>query len=57
MSQLQQCITEIKTWMRDRMLELNDGETEFMIIGMKQQLSKLDESITIHIRSSDISPL
>ena len=54
--QLQLYIAEIRSWMRDNMLRLNDNKTEVMIIGTKQQLSKLDENITVHIGSLDISP-
>ena len=43
--------------MRDNMLKLNNNKIEVMIIGKKQQLSKLDDNITVHIGSLVISPL
>ena len=39
------------------MLKLIVVNTEVMVIGTIQQLSKLDDSITVHIGSPDISPL
>ena len=54
-NQLQLCIAEMRSWMRNNMLKLND-KTEFMIIGTKQQFSKLGDSVTLYMRSLDISP-
>ena len=42
-SQLQNCISDIQTWMRTNLLKLNDDKTEVMLIGTRQQLSKLPE--------------
>ena len=38
---MQNCITDIKQWMLQDRLKLNDGKTEFIIIGTRQQLSKV----------------
>ena len=32
------CVAELKSWMISNMLMVNDGETEFLIVGSKQQL-------------------
>ena len=47
-SQLESCISEIRSWMTENFLCLNDGKSEFLIIGTKQQRDKLSlESINI----------
>ena len=38
---MESCVNDIRTWMIVDKLKLNDGKTEFMVIGTKQQLSKL----------------
>ncbi len=39
---LEACLDELRQWMTLNFLKLNDSKTEFMIIGSKQQLSKVD---------------
>ena len=39
--EIEVCISDIHTWMRTNLLKLNDEKTEFLIIGTKQQLSKV----------------
>ena len=39
--EIEVCIIDIHTWMRTNLLKLNDEKTEFLIIGTKQQLSKV----------------
>ena len=39
---LQNCIIDIKTWMTTDKLKLNDGKTEFIIIGTRAQLDKIN---------------
>ena len=41
---LQDCITDIRSWMTADKLKLNDGNTEFMIIGTRAQLDKVNVS-------------
>jgi len=36
------CIKAIRAWMIADKLKLNDDKTEFLIIGTRQQLSKVD---------------
>ena len=39
--QLQNCITEIKKWMKQNFLKLNDEKTEFMVLGSANNLAKV----------------
>jgi len=41
---LQTALRHISSWMAANLLTLNSNETEFLIIGLKQQLSKIDNS-------------
>ena len=46
---LEKCIQEIRSWMRQNFLKLNDEKTEFLLFGSRQQLSKVSlPFITIH---------
>ena len=45
---MERCIPDIRTWMLTDKLKLNDDKTEFMLIGTKQQLSKVSiDSLTV----------
>ena len=45
---MQRCISDIPTWMLIDKLKLNDDKTAFMLIGTKQQLSKVKiDSLTV----------
>ena len=47
-SAMQKCISDVRSWMREDQLMLNDDKTEFLIIGTRQQLSKISiQSIKI----------
>jgi hypothetical protein len=39
--QMQDCLADIRLWMNENMLKLNDSKTEFMVIGKKMSLQKL----------------
>lgn len=39
---MEQCIQAIGSWMIKDQLAINDGKTEFMIIGTREQLTKLN---------------
>ena len=39
-SRIEDCIEEIRLWMRDNFLKLNDSKTEYLIIGSKHHTSK-----------------
>ena len=38
---LEKCCHDIRTWMRSNFLKLNDGKTEVLLIGSRQQFSKI----------------
>ena len=38
---LENCIRDVRAWMKEDMLWLNDGKTEFLLIGSRQQLAKV----------------
>ena len=38
---LEKCIQEIRSWVRQNFLKLNDEKTEFLLFGSRQQLSKV----------------
>ena len=40
-SAMQKCICDVRAWIREDQLMLNDDKTEFLIIGTRQQLSKV----------------
>ena len=54
---LKSCIRDVRKWMNDCYLKLNDDETEVLLLGSRQQLSKI--AIThicvgsVHIAPSD----
>ena len=39
---LEHCIEEIRTWMATNYLKFNMGKTEFVVLGNKHQLTKVD---------------
>ena len=40
MDAIERCVNDIRTWMIVDKLKVDDGKTEFMIMGTKQQLRK-----------------
>ena len=42
LSSLQDCIAEIRSWMLVNKLKINDSKTEFIILGSKHQLHKVN---------------
>ena len=40
---LERCLAEVRTWMRYNFLKLNDSKTEFIVFGVCQQLSKVQD--------------
>ena len=45
-SYLQNALTQITSWMTSNLLSLNSSKTEFLLIGLKRQLSKIHNSST-----------
>jgi hypothetical protein len=52
---MENCINEIRNWMRSRWLKLNDAKTEVLTIGSKHVLSNLPPT-TVHIGTEAINP-
>ena len=50
---MENCIRDLRTWMLQDKLKINDDRTEFIIIGSKQRLSKFNEC-SIRIDSTDV---
>jgi hypothetical protein len=40
-TRLEECIIDIRSWMAQNFLKLNDDKTEFMVLGTREQLKKL----------------
>ena len=55
-SAMQKCICDVRAWMREDQLMLNDDKTEFLIIGTRQQLSKVSIQ-SIKIGQTEVSPV
>ena len=53
---MERCISDIRTWMLTDKLKLNDDKTEFMLIGTKQQLSKVNIDC-LTVGSIDVVPV
>ena len=48
MKRMEACITEIKAWMANNLLKLNDSKTEFIIFGTAQDITKISQqSVTV----------
>ena len=48
-AQLEACIAEIKAWMANNRLKLNDSKTEFVIFGSKHFMKSLSDTMSIKI--------
>ena len=53
---MENCISDLWKWMLKDKLKLNDGKTEFLMIGSKQQLQKLSRC-HVSVGSVDIFPV
>ena len=53
---IENCIEDIRRWMTLNMLKLNDDKTEFIILGTRQQLTKLSD-VSIRIGSTTVLPV
>ena len=53
---MKNCIRDLRTWMLQDELKINDDKVEFIIIGSKKQLSKLNEC-SIRLGSTDVFPV
>ena len=53
---IENCVADIRAWMLSNRLLINDSKTEFIIIGSKQQLSKININ-EIRVGESTIEPV
>ena len=44
---MENCVTDVRSWMINDKLMLNDDKTEFLVIGTSKQLSKVSVSIRV----------
>ena len=52
---MEDCIKDIRNWLIESRLLLNDDKTEFLVIGTRHQLSKLSSSV-LHVGDHLINP-
>jgi hypothetical protein len=55
---MENCITQVRSWMAKNFMKLNDEKTELMVIGSRQQLAKLSSHsvLTLKIGEETIEP-
>ena len=53
---IENCIRDVRAWMKDNKLMLNDDKTEFLIIGTERQLSRVSVD-KIKIGQAEVSPV
>ena len=46
---LENCVSDIRVWMRMNKLKLNDEKTEFLVVATRQQLAKVSKNIVIRV--------
>ena len=51
---LQNCLKDVKLWMDENRLQMNDGKTEFFIFGAKRQLAKCTTT-SIDVNNTEVS--
>ena len=55
-SRTEACISDIREWMQESYLKLNDSKTEFLLLGSRQQLAKF-KAPALQIGTSFINPV
>ena len=53
---MEACISDVRIWIINHHLKLNDGKTEFIIIGSRQQLAKVNID-HVNVGTLDIRPV
>lgn len=53
---MEQCIGDLRKWMYRDKVEINDDKTEFLVIGSRQQLLKIDHC-SVRVGMIDINPV
>ena len=56
LNSIENCVADIRAWMLSNHLLINDSKTEFIIIGSKQQMSKININ-EITVGESTIEPV
>ena len=56
LARVERCIEDIRNWMLNDKLKLNDDKTEFMIIGTSQQLAKVSIN-SLRVGTATITPV
>ena len=54
-SKLESCIQEVKTWMTNNMLKLNESKTEFLVISKKSRAKSVAHITSIDIGSTPVA--
>jgi hypothetical protein len=54
-NRIENCVEDIRIWMADNLLKLNDDKTEVIVITSRQSISER-QAITINVGGCDISP-
>jgi len=52
---MEECIRDIRNWLIDGRLLLNDDKTEFLAVGTRQQLNKLSP-LSLQVGDDNIDP-
>ena len=53
---MSKCVDDLKNWMITDKLMINDDNTEFLLIGTRQQLAKINTACIITVGEYDINP-
>ena len=53
---MERCIEDIRHWMVSDRFLLNDDKTEFLLIGTRQQLNRV-ESLPLRVGTMDMEPI
>ena len=53
---IENCIADVRNWMIESRLKLNDAKTEFILLGNSRQLSKIKVS-HVQVGSAPVSPV
>jgi hypothetical protein len=56
LDRLNACLADIRSWMIQNKLKINDSKTEFIILASPNALSKLQSNLKLHIGKSCINP-
>ena len=53
MEELEKCVTDLKVWMNENRLKMNNNKTEFILFGSKPQLDKC-KTKTLNVNNTEI---